>query len=67
MLQSSYTSRRLADCIRILWSDRYGLGEERLGDSDRLPPRDISIPAYGQSCSSVALPRRRPKGDSIAV
>ena len=32
MLQSSYTSRRLADRIRILRSDRYGLGEGRLGD-----------------------------------
>jgi hypothetical protein len=32
MLQSSYTSRRLADRIRILRSDRYGSGEGRLGD-----------------------------------
>ena len=67
MLQSSYTRRRLADRIRILRSDRYGLGEGRLGDSDRSPPRDIGIPAYDQSCSGAALPRRRPEGDSIAV
>src|SRR6266568_457129 len=28
MLQSSYTSRCLADRIRIYWLDRYGSGEE---------------------------------------
>jgi hypothetical protein len=56
MLQSSYTSRRLADRIRILRSDRYGLGEGRLGDSNRSPPRDIGTPAYDQSCSGAALP-----------
>ena len=47
MLQSSYTSRRLADRIRILRSDRYGLGEGRLGDGNRYDYLlAISIPTY---------------------
>jgi hypothetical protein len=67
MLQSSYTSRRLADRIRILRSDRYGSGEGRLGDGDRCDHLlAIGILAYDQ-CSGAALPRRRPEGDSIAI
>ena len=76
MLQSSYTSRRLADRIRIMVS-RYGLGDKGDGsylakgqcypDRTRSSLEGIGIPAYDRQCSGAALPRRRLEGDSIAI
>ena len=49
MLQSSYTSSRLVDRIRITELDGYGLGEGRLGDGDRCDYLlAIGIPAHDQ-------------------
>ena len=71
ILQSSYTSRRLADRIRIQRLDRI---RRRKGDGGYLAIRivrdhllAIGILAYNRQCSGAALPRRRPEGDSIAI
>ena len=52
MLQSRYTSRRLADRIRILRSDRYGLGEGRLGE---VIDHHLGILVYLHTISSAVV------------
>ena len=61
MLQSSYTSRRLADRIRILRSDRYELGEGRL---EEVIDYHLGILVYLHTISSVVVrlcPKRNAK------